>query len=209
MQGCHYCQFDPVALAPLNENTRLRLQESQLLEYDFAGKTVLDIGCNLGLFCLLAFQREARQVVGADITEDFIKQSRERADLFRNALPEAQRARFDVRFDHIGFAALDPACYRADVVLCYEVLHWLVDQGIGLADAIQRLRLLTGRDLFLEFPWDVTERSIANQTKLTREQYDAEIIFRELLKHFANVRILRFTTYMQDTHARRVLVRAN
>lgn len=43
-----------------------RLGVMRLNELDFEGKTVLDLGCNLGAFSRYAFERGARRVVGVD-----------------------------------------------------------------------------------------------------------------------------------------------
>ncbi len=43
-----------------------RLGVMRLAELDFEGKTVLDLGCNLGAFSRYAFERGARRVVGVD-----------------------------------------------------------------------------------------------------------------------------------------------
>lgn len=43
-----------------------RVEKMRLDEIDFEGKTVLDIGCNLGAFCRYAWDRGAKRVVGID-----------------------------------------------------------------------------------------------------------------------------------------------
>jgi SAM-dependent methyltransferase len=204
--GCHYCHFDPATLEPRNEITRVRLAESHLLEFDFRGKTVLDIGCNLGLFSLLAAKRGASRVLGIDVTPEFIVKSQYAKKVFLENAPESSRDRFDIEFQHAGFMDLRDA-HRSDVVLCYEVLHWLTAQGVPISVSIEKLRKLTGSDLFLETPWDAQERSL-EQYNVSADDYDAEIIFRELLEHFNDVRILRFTDYMRDPRAKRVLIHA-
>jgi hypothetical protein len=44
-----------------------RAQAMGLDEIDFTGKTVLDLGCNLGLFCQDALQRGAQRATGVDL----------------------------------------------------------------------------------------------------------------------------------------------
>jgi tetratricopeptide (TPR) repeat protein/SAM-dependent methyltransferase len=209
VKGCTYCQYDASTLKPLNEQTSSRIKESGLLEFDFIGKSVLDIGCNLGLFSLIAAQRGARKVTGIDVTEEFITASNEALQTFWNNLDEEQHGNIDVSFQRANFSDLDPARFRSDVVLCYEVIHWLTAQGIPLSESIRKLKAITAQDLLLETPWDVGEPSIIQGTKLTKEQYDAETIFRELLKNFGYVRIICFTTYMGDPKAKRVLIHAS
>jgi hypothetical protein len=43
-----------------------RIRDMHLEEVSFEGKTVLDIGCNLGSFCRYALERGAKRVVGID-----------------------------------------------------------------------------------------------------------------------------------------------
>jgi len=43
-----------------------RVKKMRWAEMDFTGKTVLDLGCNLGAFCRLAYTRGAVRVVGVD-----------------------------------------------------------------------------------------------------------------------------------------------
>ena len=51
---------------PGDRNLEHRARVMRLDEIDFAGKTVFDIGCNMGQFCHEADKRGARKVVGAD-----------------------------------------------------------------------------------------------------------------------------------------------
>jgi hypothetical protein len=46
-----------------------RLEMLQLDKLDFTGKTVLDLGCNLGFFCHYAHQRGAKIITGVDVPE--------------------------------------------------------------------------------------------------------------------------------------------
>jgi hypothetical protein len=51
-----------------------RIKAMRLDEIDFAGKTVLDIGCNLGYLCRWAKEQGARRVVGVDRIADLTYQ---------------------------------------------------------------------------------------------------------------------------------------
>lgn len=44
-----------------------RIEKMELLNIDFKGKTVLDLGCNLGAFCHYAAKRGAKRVTGIDL----------------------------------------------------------------------------------------------------------------------------------------------
>jgi len=51
-------------------NMPYRVKALKLSEINFSGKTVLDIGCNLGYFCRYAAENGARRVVGIDRIAD-------------------------------------------------------------------------------------------------------------------------------------------
>lgn len=52
-------------------NIEQRVEEMQLRSYDFGNKTVLDIGCNLGMMSLWARDNGAKKVVGVDCFHNF------------------------------------------------------------------------------------------------------------------------------------------
>lgn len=51
---------------PGQRNHKHRVKKLRLDEIDFAGKSVLDLGCNVGRFCQEAVDRRASRVVGVD-----------------------------------------------------------------------------------------------------------------------------------------------
>ena len=66
-------EYIGVAYQPVSElgikgtrDMNSRVNAMRLDEIDFAGKAVLDIGCNLGYLCRLSSERGARRVVGVD-----------------------------------------------------------------------------------------------------------------------------------------------
>ncbi len=204
MTVCAYSEFDPITLKPLNQHTAMRLQEVRLQQFDFRARSVLDIGCHLGLLSFTAARNGAASVLGVDVTPEFIAGANENLEKFAAHNEEGSRLRFEIA----GFDKLDPAIHRSDLVLCFEVLHWLTLQGIPISSSIQKLRQLTKSDLVFEFPWDITESSIAVREQLTEDDYNPELIFRELTKYFSFVRVMGFMDYMQSTDAKRVLVHA-
>ena len=60
--------------------TAYRIEKLGLESIDFKGKSVLDIGCNLGMFCQYAKQRGASVVYGYDVSEDMIRCAKEYAN---------------------------------------------------------------------------------------------------------------------------------
>ena len=112
------------------------------------GRSVLDIGCNLGYFCIEALRRHAASATGIDPDATTIGQAREIARLSGLA-PEYVCGDFEA-------ASWDG---HFDTVLCLNVLHHLYDP-VG---AIRKMiRLATGR-IVIEFArptaWDLFKRS--------------------------------------------------
>lgn len=54
---------------PGRRNLAHRVEAHRLGEVDFRGKTVLDLGCNLGAFSRYAWDRGAKRVVGVDVKQ--------------------------------------------------------------------------------------------------------------------------------------------
>ena len=112
------------------------------------GRSVLDIGCNLGYFCIEALRRNAASATGIDPDATTIRQAREIARLSGLA-PEYVCGDFENASWHRSF----------DTVLCLNVLHHLYDP-VG---AIRKMiRLARGR-IVIEFArptaWDLFKRS--------------------------------------------------
>lgn len=196
---CSYEFYDPATLKPTNESTYVRLIETGWSKDTFNGKSVLDIGANSGALSIFAHQLGAASVHAFEVQKPFVEFFSEVVRLHN--LP--------ITVELGGFNALTPEKHGADVVLCMEVLHWIVQQGGLLPDAVARLAALTGETLFVETPWDTNEPSIANRSDFPVENYDIETILRELARHFEDVRIERFMTYFGAMrNSKRVLIRA-
>ena len=197
---CAYERYDPKTLEPLNDETYVRLQELGWSPAEFAGRTVLDIGCNSGLLTMYALRLGAAKVEACDVQPALLE--------FVSNVVKARN--LPVTVSRIGFKDLDPARTKADIVLFMEVLHWAVSQGLKLRDVVTKLAALTGELLYIEFPWSVAEPSIQKQTKLTEETYSADAVLDELTRYFTDVRIVRFMRYFGFTSAsKRVLIKAS
>lgn len=198
--ACAYEIYDAQTLKPGNDSTYVRLMELGWTKEEFAGKSVLDIGTNTGLLSLRAHQLGAGPVRAVDV----------QAPLVEFFAAVVKRHKLPIAVERLGFAQLDPARHAADIVLFMEVLHWIVDQGGTVSEAITRLAGLTREVLYLETPWDVNEPSIAAKGIVTAEQYNIELVLRELSRHFRDVRIVRFMTYFGAMkNSKRVLIRAS
>jgi hypothetical protein len=197
--ACRYEQYDPVTLKPLNASTYTRLIETGWTEEILRGKSVLDIGCNLGALSLFAHNLGAVDVKATDVTAQFV-------DFFSQVIA---LHKLPISVEKIAFFNLEPEHHGSDVVFCMEVLHWIVHQGGTIDAAVAHLAALTGELLYLETPWDIKEPSIRDRNDYPLENYDIELIMRALSRHFEEVRIEKFMTYfgaMQDS--KRVLISA-
>lgn len=93
---------------------RLRLIQSIV---DFRGKSVIDLGCQMGFFSL-SIAQEAASVLAVDASEDAISECRARADRLGSR---------NIRFLCAPITAeLLDDLPRADITLCLSVLHHIV-----------------------------------------------------------------------------------
>jgi SAM-dependent methyltransferase len=196
---CAYDRYDPITLQPLNDETYVRLQELGWCASDFSGQSVLDIGCNSGLLTMHSLRLGASKVNACDVQQPFV-------DFVASVV---QAKQLPVTVNRLAFDKLTPAENGGDIVLFMEVLHWAVSQGMELRDVVRRLAQLTGKILYIEFPWSVAEPSIQKQTKLTAETYSADAVLDELTRYFKSVRVVRFMRYFGfDSRSQRVLLEA-
>jgi SAM-dependent methyltransferase len=94
----------------------------------FAGKSVLDVGCNAGFFSFIAAERGAESVCGVDYNRRYVEQAQ-----FCN----------EVRGDKVDFrvmpvADLDQLARTFDITLCIGLLYHVPDI-LGAIDAIARV----------------------------------------------------------------------
>lgn len=95
--------------------------------YDFAGKSILDIGSNLGYFLFKAEEAGARRLVGIDKSNSVVEVAREIADL---------------RGSKVIFRLGDIATIKAqghyDCILCLNILHH-IGNAVGVLDKLGRI----------------------------------------------------------------------
>ena len=97
---------------------------------DFAGRRVLDVGCNEGFFCFQALTRGASYVVGIDREPAFIQAARTRAE--QTGIPNTS-----LRFECATWDKLPDSSF--DVILFLSALHYAEDQEALIHHLTDRL----------------------------------------------------------------------
>ncbi len=120
-------------VTPGQFDTRLRIKFLEGI--DFSDRTVLDLGCNSGQFCLYAKKQGARRVVGIDINHKRLGQARKLADLEALDIEYYEKGIFDIN-DFEPF----------DLVFCFAVLTEISD----FFGALEIIKRLTGDQTYIE-----------------------------------------------------------
>jgi hypothetical protein len=105
-----------------------------------------------------------------------------------------------------AFKSLDPIIHKSDIVLCLEVIHWLVHQGNPISEIVEKLDSLTNKTLIIETPWDKSEKSIQARMNSSLEHYSLPEILDSFLQIGYKIQILYFATYFTD-QSTRVMIR--
>ena len=121
--------------SPYQQRRRKRL--SLIHWEDVKGKTVLDIGCNTGMFCFEALRRGAREATGLDRDADFVRVANKRARGMRGALFET------VDLDKLDLLTLNGPY---DVVFLLAMLKHVKDR----ARLVKMVDVITDEVLYFE-----------------------------------------------------------
>ena len=107
----------------------------KLADENIHGKSVLDVGCNSGCYCLWAKKQGASRVVGVDIDDHRLKQARTLAEI----------EKVDVEYQLKSISDLK-SLGHFDVVFCFAVLTEIKD----LLGAVEALRTVIGQKAYIE-----------------------------------------------------------
>jgi 2-polyprenyl-3-methyl-5-hydroxy-6-metoxy-1,4-benzoquinol methylase len=147
---------------------------------DVRGKSVCDIGCNVGLYCLYLAQRGARQVVGYDRGEHVVQPTNpglprqdvvDQAYFVRNLFRLANEAPTDnVRYESCDLSVLDFGSLRFDVLFSTCVLYHF---GRARFEAIIRAVAPNIPEIFLQTNLGHTEGELG---ELVQAEYQAGVL---------------------------------
>jgi tRNA (mo5U34)-methyltransferase len=121
-------------VTPGSVDSRERLSRMNLPS-SLAGLSVLDVGCNSGMYCFEAARRGAVRVVGIDVNEQRLEQARTLAEI------TGEQVQFE-RMRLLEAASLG----RFDLVLCFAVLTEVSD----LVASLETLGEVTTDTMYLE-----------------------------------------------------------
>jgi len=115
----------------IDDSKRLKLMNLG----DLTGKSVLDVGCNSGLYCFESKRRGASEVIGIDINEFRLNQARTLAEIIN----------LDIVFKKMNIEE-SIKLGQFDIVFCIAV----VTEITNLISSLLVLKQLTKETLFLE-----------------------------------------------------------
>lgn len=129
-------QTIPVVDGIVTQGSTDSMRRMRLLHLpDLAGKTVLDVGCNSGMYCFESKKKNALRVVGIDSQLHRIEQARTLADIMK----------MDVEFKHMDLFEVGQLG-KFDIVFCFAVLTEVTD----IVRALLTLKEITREALYLE-----------------------------------------------------------
>lgn len=182
-QTGNYQVFDPFTDPVTPEQNSLTKQKLDDLKYErseFEGKTVADLGCNLGFFSFLALNFGATNVTGYDINPMWV--------LPANLLRDAHVAKFPhyenkLSFEQIDFKTL-PSFPRKDVLLVHSLIHWffVFDPGIRMGEIAVWLSSQCD-SVYFEGCVDATE-PVMVQNKVDPARFNESLFFEEMGRFF-------------------------
>lgn len=120
-------------VTPGKFDSRERLKLLDLPE--LMGKTVLDVGCNSGMYCLECKKRNASRVVGIELKENRVEQAKTLAEIAGLNIEIKKMNLFQAR--ELG---------EFDIVMCFAVLT----EVTNVIDALLLLKDITKEVLYLE-----------------------------------------------------------
>jgi 2-polyprenyl-3-methyl-5-hydroxy-6-metoxy-1,4-benzoquinol methylase len=194
--SCTYQTYDLSTLEPIGIESETRLKELDFLRDLVVDQQVLDIGTNSGIVAIQAAKWGAKKILATDVNKQLID----------NLQTTVEAHGLAISANICAFKSLDPLIHKSDIVLCLEVIHWLVHQGNPISEIVEKLDSLTNKTLIIETPWDKSEKSIQARMNSSLEHYSLPEILDSFLQIGYKIQILYFATYFTD-QSTRVMIR--
>jgi 2-polyprenyl-3-methyl-5-hydroxy-6-metoxy-1,4-benzoquinol methylase len=194
--SCTYQMYDLSTLEPIGLESETRLKELDFLRELVVDQQVLDIGTNSGIVAIQAAKWGAKRILATDVNKQLIDHLQTTVEAHGLAISA----------NICAFKSLDPIIHKSDIVLCLEVIHWLVHQGNPISEIVEKLDSLTNKTLIIETPWDKSEKSIQARMNSSLEHYSLPEILDSFLQIGYKIQILYFATYFTD-QSTRVMIR--
>jgi 2-polyprenyl-3-methyl-5-hydroxy-6-metoxy-1,4-benzoquinol methylase len=188
--------YDLSTLEPIGLESETRLKELDFLRELVVDQQVLDIGTNSGIVAIQAAKWGAKRILATDVNKQLIDHLQTTVEAHGLAISA----------NICAFKSLDPIIHKSDIVLCLEVIHWLVHQGNPISEIVEKLDSLTNKTLIIETPWDKSEKSIQARMNSSLEHYSLPEILDSFLQIGYKIQILYFATYFTD-QSTRVMIR--
>jgi 2-polyprenyl-3-methyl-5-hydroxy-6-metoxy-1,4-benzoquinol methylase len=193
---CTYQTYDFKTLEPIGIESQIRIKELEFLKNLVVGQQVLDIGTNSGLVAIQAAKWGAKKTFATDVNKELIE----------NLQATVVAHNLAISASVCAFKSLDPLIFKSDVVLCLEVIHWLVHQGNPIVEIVEKLDSLTKKTLIIETPWDKSEKSIQARLNGWLEKYHLPDVLNAFLRIGYQAQILHFAEYFTE-QSTRVMIR--
>jgi len=172
---------DPIALEP-GGTTESKEKLYQFSRKDFEGKSVSDLGCNLGAFSFLALNYGASRVIAYEHESKFKN--------FLDLLFHNYQGIFPQYYGKLETVQLNlntlPKIPKTDIVMANSIIHWLFvfNDKITMAEVATWLAEFDA----VYFEGCVTaDEPIMKEYKVDINRFSENIFMREMLKHFTAV----------------------
>jgi len=137
---------------PALDDPAKRLVFLGILKEDIAGKTVLDLGCNIGGFCFEALQLGAKSVHGIDIMKERIEVAQE--------IAKSAKIHRAATFETMDIVQIPDNIFY-DVVLCLQTFDYVEPRNV----LAEKLCKITKKALYLEMNSPLSSSTMAIFTK--------------------------------------------
>jgi SAM-dependent methyltransferase len=189
--GMGYQRFSVDPLTPQNRETELRIAQLKEDLACVARRSVLDIGCFAGLASIISLELGAANVLATDVDDRFFAPLRTWLTL--KGLPGAVQ---QVDFKSLGEE------HRRDVVLFFEVYHWLAHQGLKASQVAEKLNFLARNCIVIESPFDRSDPSIVRSLGDRSDIYRLDLLLDSLIEMGWAIEFLGLTNYFPGEYNR-------